>query len=576
MSVSINPLSATQPPDLAALVNPERVRSSVKRLFQNSAKEILGECFQNSQRARATTVTITTGEAGVVIQDDGHGLLDGVNGFHTLLKIAESYFDNDTLPEQMPMGIGLCALLSHDKVTRVTFSSGHLALTIDTALWWGDFNYASTWFERMESLDESVAGLRITVECDADFVEKVKKALEPQPTLYSHDLKTSAAQGYRGILEIILDGQPVETGLPDWSVVREPLIETTYQGCALTIGYAADNALTASSINWYGQVIRLSLNFFQFNLEVRAGRPVNPRSPTRQGVIEDDALHALTNFVTDQIFAFVCDEQNRPLVKPKHVNALFRLDAERARRECPYVVGRPLLPLDDSPISSCEDIDKLGRSELFTYAESPTFIAQEIMVVEGKGAKEANSGLCSFLPMIGPVYSYVCGDISRITIRRVWWKPAGKAKHYFFHRPGVWALGDAQTHDKWQPVTAACIFAFDWSDTSDFSSVDWTIGCAARDIIRFLDIYGWAGFNPNSDDRDYDDIHSDYDQSLWDMVRTVMGRCVRTDFRPYDLPRFMSKQDSPIIGVRFHYRKKVANAITVTNKAGESVRLKLL
>lgn len=577
MSASINHTAAAPPPDLSALVNPERIRSSVKRLFQNSAKEILGEVFQNSQRARATTVTITTGDTGFVIQDDGHGLLDGINGFHTLLKLAESYFDNETLPDQMPMGLGLAALLSHDKVTRVTFASGNLALAIDTSLWWEDFGYASSWHERMEQLDEAVAGLRITVECDAEFVMLVKKALEPQPTVHSYDLKTSAAQGYSGLLEINLDGGPVETGLPDWSVVREPLIETVYQGCPLTIGYSADHALTSSSVLWYGQPIRLHFNYYQFHLEVRAGRPLNPRSPTRQGVIEDDALHALTAFVTDQIFAFVCDERNRALVKPKYIIALHRLDAERARQECPYVLGRALLPLDEGDISSCEDIDKTARAELFTYAEAPVFIAPEVMVIEGKKVKEAEYGLCSFLPMIGPAYSFVCGDPARVTTRRVWWKPRGKAKHYFFHQPGQWALTDtARRPDAWRPVTVESVFAFSWADNSDFCGVDWTVGCRARGIISFIDTYAWAGFNPTSDDRDYDDIHDDYEESVLEMVRKVMGRCVRRDFRPYDLPAFFTDRASPITSIQFHYRKLVASAITVTNRAGQTVRLKIL
>src|SRR5581483_7870130 len=89
--------------DLSSLVNTQKIRSSIKRLFQNTAKEVIAELLQNAARALATHVMITTTENTVVIHDDGHGLLDGVNGFHTLLKIAESYFDNETIEAQAPM-----------------------------------------------------------------------------------------------------------------------------------------------------------------------------------------------------------------------------------------------------------------------------------------------------------------------------------------------------------------------------------------------------------------------------------------------------------------------------------------
>ena len=48
----------------STLVNVDRVRSSIRRLFTGEISEILGELLQNSQRARASEVTITTNETG--------------------------------------------------------------------------------------------------------------------------------------------------------------------------------------------------------------------------------------------------------------------------------------------------------------------------------------------------------------------------------------------------------------------------------------------------------------------------------------------------------------------------------
>ena len=51
----------TQVPDgLTDLINADRVRSSIRRLFQNDIAECLSELFQNSQRARASAVEIVT------------------------------------------------------------------------------------------------------------------------------------------------------------------------------------------------------------------------------------------------------------------------------------------------------------------------------------------------------------------------------------------------------------------------------------------------------------------------------------------------------------------------------------
>src|SRR5215210_6505009 len=127
----------TQMPDgLTDLINTDRVRSSIRRLFQNDIAECLSELFQNSQRARASKVEILTCEERFTYRDDGHGLIGGVEGFHTLLKIAESNFDNDTITDQDPMGLGIHALLAPDVISRVTFSSDGHRLALDTKRWW--------------------------------------------------------------------------------------------------------------------------------------------------------------------------------------------------------------------------------------------------------------------------------------------------------------------------------------------------------------------------------------------------------------------------------------------------------
>lgn len=194
--------------DLSVLVNADRIRSSIKRLFHNNIAECLAEVFQNAQRAGAknVTITITITPDGFSIADDGHGLLGGIHGFHTLLKLAESAFDNPTVEDQDPMGVGIVSLMTHDKVEEITFSSGKLQLTVDTASWWSDKAYYSTWFERVRRVRKAVQGLSIYVRCKAELITELRKALEPKDRkpIFSDSIfdLSSPAQGYEGILNI--------------------------------------------------------------------------------------------------------------------------------------------------------------------------------------------------------------------------------------------------------------------------------------------------------------------------------------------------------------------------------------
>ena len=80
-----------------------------KRLFRNRIDEVLSEIFQNSQRSNSTTLDIITSDNTFIIQDNGHGLLNGIDGFHTLLKLAESNFDNETINTRIRWASALSA-----------------------------------------------------------------------------------------------------------------------------------------------------------------------------------------------------------------------------------------------------------------------------------------------------------------------------------------------------------------------------------------------------------------------------------------------------------------------------------
>jgi hypothetical protein len=88
------------------LINLVRLRLGIKRAFTGDITEILSECFQNSQRAGAANVWITTDDRGFIYQDDGRGLRDQ-SDFEVLLKLGESGWDQCVEKEQQPLGLGL-------------------------------------------------------------------------------------------------------------------------------------------------------------------------------------------------------------------------------------------------------------------------------------------------------------------------------------------------------------------------------------------------------------------------------------------------------------------------------------
>lgn len=105
------------------LINPHRLRQSIKRLFTGRFDEVFGELFQNSQRAGAKTVRIHTGAEGWTYRDDGHGIPD-IDGFRTLLSLGDSGFENPEVESfQHPMGLGFHALLALEGIESVTVSS---------------------------------------------------------------------------------------------------------------------------------------------------------------------------------------------------------------------------------------------------------------------------------------------------------------------------------------------------------------------------------------------------------------------------------------------------------------------
>ncbi|HEV7843043.1 MAG TPA: hypothetical protein VGO69_05065, partial [Pyrinomonadaceae bacterium] len=315
---------------------------------------------------------------------------------------------------------------------------------------------------------------------------------------------------------------------------------------------------------------------FKFHLNVRQGRPVNPLSPTRRGLIKDASYEALLRRVRDEIFSFVFNLGNRAQVKPEYVAACFHMDGARARRESPYIVAAELLPLD-SP-SSLEDLDRKGDSELFTYAAAPRLLEEGVTVLDCEGqTQEDEHGLSSFLKMVGKCYALKHGDPARLKVESLWWKPSKQVRG-FFHEPGGWGTGTiGRPPAQWHAVSEEAVFSFTEASNWEVESVDWTVG--TKDIVSFLRNEAWAGFDPESDEHNYEELQACYEESIERCLREVIGNCVPFRFTVQDLQAFMQTKEARIQKVRYHYGEGQGNTpqeITVVNAKGEEARLRLL
>jgi hypothetical protein len=600
--MSLTEITPDRASTLSVLVNSDRIRSSVKRLFHNRIDEVLSEILQNAQRAGATKVDIITTEDTFTIRDNGHGLLGHVDGFHTLLKLAESNFDSDTIDDQDPMGVGIVSLLTHDQISEVTFSSGTLELIIDTKRWWNDPDYYSVWYERLTTLDQPVLGLQIFARCTPELVKAIDASLKPKDVLYTYSdeifQSASPAQGYKGILAITLNSRNVRTSPPNWTKLVDELISTTYQGSKLRIGYNGTSG--RSSVLWYGQLIKLRglSNSFDFHLEVTSGRPINPLSPSRTGIIEDSAYSDLRNFIKEQIFSFVFDTKNRATIQPAHVEACFRMDNERALANSPYIVAQEIQttehPNSLDELNSTDDLNHPNPITLFTYDEAPLLLNDDVFVQKTTGRQEDCYGLPSFLPQLGSIFTLRYGDQTKLNIGNLWWAPEGTPQHDWFHKPGTYGISyNNEPPTDWLPVTETPVFTFSDSSSYDASEVNFTVG-TNDDPIDFLNNQVWAGFSAN-DENDYDPQQESYQNSISDVIRSIIGKCVPSDFTLYDVRRFLKDQDAPIISISYHYKnagkfinpRRIYNAskpnsgrlspseITVKTATGEKVRLKL-
>jgi hypothetical protein len=567
-------MSASQIDDL---INPARLRFGIKRAFTGDINEILSELFGNSQRAGARDVQITTDERGFIYQDDGRGLRDK-SDFEALLKLGESGWDQSVEEEQQPMGLGIHSLLAHEDIESVTFSSNLLSLTLDARRWWTDLQYAAGWADNLKQTCFPAPGMSIGVMCSKTLTEQLVNALTDGWQSYR-----SPARGYNDLLNITINDTVVNTSVQEDATPSIPLIETSYQNNRLVIGlhgkegYATQHGIW---VNFFGQMIPVDhYSHFQAYLEVRQGRPVNPMSPSRRGVIKDEALNRLCDFVRDSLFEYF----SRMPVEEKDPLALVQFyrdyPAQASNLPC-FVAARRKRYESGGDVSK---MTSLSAPQVLSYENPSLLLADKARVILEDGTVDTSEyGLHTFLELTGAAYQVMEADDSRLDIRHLWWKPGGQIPlasgcPQIFHKAGYWGLGTEQEPPgEWREIDNHVVFAFNDPNNWDVDNVDFTVGGA--DPQDFYQTDAWAGFDPNNDQgRSREEMSASYRESCEREIRNLIGNAVPKNFSWDDLLRFVPEGEQ-IIAVTPEYRsrrKQIPISVILLLSNDEMVRLSL-
>jgi hypothetical protein len=522
-------------------------------------------------------VQITADDRGFVYQDDGRGLRDK-SDFEALLKLGESGWDQSIETSQNPMGVGVHALLAHEEIESVTFSSNLLSLTINARRWWTDIQYAVDWADNLIRSCFPVPGMAIGVTCSKALGEQLVNTLTDGWQSYR-----SPARGYHDLLNIDINDKVVDTSVQEEAMPSIPLIETSYQNNKLIIGlYGKDGYATQHGIwvNFFGQMIPVDqYSRFQAYLEVRQGRPVNPMSPSRRGVIKDEALNKLSDFIRDSLFEYF---SRTPVeeIDPLALAQFYHDYPEHASRLPCFVAARR------KRYESGDDVSKmtsLFAPQVLSYENPPLLLADKVRVIREDGTVDSTEyGLHTFLELTGPAYKVMEADESRLDIRRLWWKPGEQiqlenGRQQIFYKAGQWGLGtEHEPPAEWQEITDHVVFAFRDPNNWGVENVDFTVGGA--DPQDFYQTDAWGGFDPKNDQgRSYQEMSESYRESCEREIRNLIGNAVPKNFSWEDLMKFVPEREqiievSPVYKSR---RKHLPDGVILLLSNDEMVRLSL-
>lgn len=556
---------------MTALVHPDRLFGVVQRLFTGSVEEVLGELLQNAQRSGATEVDIRIDQDRMVFSDNGTGLKKGLEGFRTLLAIADSNYRPEVEATQSPMGVGFYALLSHPGISQVDIQSGGRAMAIDTARWFSDSQYRNAWKDLVFKT-EYRPGTVIEAKGSAELLESLLEHLEPVGWQPASPRGFPAWGGYMEHFRMTVNGRALPTELPE-SMQLNVLFETDYAGNRIRVGMAKKGLhfVSNSFVNWFGYLIKVPGigQGIDWQITVTTGSPVTPRSPTRDGIVEDEKWALLTRFVCDQTRAYFEQLETPPALEV--LRAGFRLFPELTQ-QLPWVIARKAEPgshpgykyrFEETPDVV---IDKAGDHYL---------LDTEIELYEGSEPMGSMEGLESFLPLLDkPAYFL---RSSRVPVTGVAWKPGPLVRNdvgvEIRGRGHFAVLDESGEPQAWIPVSRD-VFAYNQPHSHDVTLCYLMIGTESPVEAIRLAAKSTFEYHPDIEDS-WATADQAFTRTVEAVIRKIVGNVVPRDFSKNDLAEFVPK-GKRIKRIEFGYEKgKLTNLTLVLNK-GKAISLGLI
>jgi hypothetical protein len=266
----------------------QKFLSKSDRLFSNRLSDIFIETLQNARRAGASSVDVTTSEAGqgtrIIFTDNG----EGIDDFSVLLQLGDSNWDQMTSDKEDPAGMGFYALLHSGVTVR---SRGQQAV----------INKAG--FLGLEPVE--------VVEADGPENGTVLLFDRPEKIGVVEDALLRAAQF--GSLEVRLNGKvaPREDFLHGALLVKEVL--------GVRIGVYSNYA--RSAWNFHGRVIVADHNLPHLSrvtvdlkgergdlyarVDVLEARHIHLKLPDRTAIVEDEKHVALWREVKIALYEYL-------------------------------------------------------------------------------------------------------------------------------------------------------------------------------------------------------------------------------------------------------------------------------
>jgi len=288
------------------LINTARLFSHVLPSI-GSKDRIIEEIVENSVRAGASKLNLSlieeNGMATLLAENDGAILED----FTSLLKVADSHYDEKVLVSHQPAGMGIYIMIS--AATHIVFHSGNNALHLECQKFLHDEEYRNNLLDTVYNV-EPFEGFRMIITFDGgvNFIRELFSG----PYSNETDVKSYVAATLQYYpLDICYNGDPVERSEPKFIISK--MGEGALEGVRIGIlEKYFKHARKPSVVFWHGKGIESDIGIF--SLEVSGDivtKCVSPKLPDRTDLTDtSDTLRALAKEIERQLHDEIQDFLN--------------------------------------------------------------------------------------------------------------------------------------------------------------------------------------------------------------------------------------------------------------------------